>query len=722
MSSTAVQGLDVNDDDLKKRGFRTLILGVHRVIYVEPPSSAMFNPGKDVLERYKAVSQTLPSVRWFLRQIIGLAPIHCFAIVSISAITAVQQTMHTYMTNRMLNLIETGYRTNRMESRTILVLLGVRTLSAALSMALNHISTRSETCLEDRSNLHFEYLTMQATLAKIYVHGPDHVDAHRAETWDTNPWRLFERLIEFGSTVFSAISDGVLFYKLLSDENNKWFAPGVMVMWTLRAMPFLSSQVTRMWTNGVLWHVANPDYLRMGRVKKMTQSKCAYRQECMNLNLGQYIISEYGQNAKRLELAGVHMDSYPLRMLHSTFDPKSIIHSAVNQAPTLYYILNAVMGKKTVSFATISSVQSSSQMLQHRLSVIFGGRRDSLFDQMSNIQKLHQSTIHPPDSDEELAAYPAEKCDSQGMMIDFRNVTFNYSGSKTIRPAIDNVSFTIQPGQLVVIVGANGSGKTSMVKLLTRMHEPTTGEILVDGQPASSFRLRDLRESTATLSQDHNLFDGFSVHGNVALGRYTRIEDTDLVENALNLGGASEIVGKMKNQGATVLVPLTTKSFMYSTKRKVTDLYEELEKPGDVSGGEKQRLVAARTFFRMNTGGLRLLVADEPSAAMDPLGEFELFTRLREARKGKTVIFITHRFGHLTKHADVILCMKEGKLVEQGSHAELIAKKGEYYDLYNVQAQAFIDTETSNDSPSDTILEGGTSGEISEEAQTMRMT
>jgi ABC-type sugar transport system ATPase subunit len=171
---------------------------------------------------------------------------------------------------------------------------------------------------------------------------------------------------------------------------------------------------------------------------------------------------------------------------------------------------------------------------------------------------------------------------SDTMMIS--NVTFNYSGSKTIRPAIDNVSFTIQPGQLVVIVGANGSGKTSMVKLLTRMHEPTTGEILVDGQPASSFRLRDLRESTATLSQDHNLFDGFSVHGNVALGRYTRIEDTDLVENALNLGGASEIVGKMKNQGATVLVPLTTKSFMYSTKREVTDLYEELEKPGDVSG------------------------------------------------------------------------------------------------------------------------------------------
>jgi ABC-type multidrug transport system fused ATPase/permease subunit len=97
----------------------------------------------------------------------------------------------------------------------------------------------------------------------------------------------------------------------------------------------------------------------------------------------------------------------------------------------------------------------------------------------------------------------------------------------------------------------------------------------------------------------------------------------------------------------------------------------------------------ARTFMRMNTGTVRLVVVDEPSSAMDPAGEYELFKRLREARQGKTMIFITHRFGHLTKHADLILCMKEGKLVEQGTHAELIAMEGEYFDLYNIQAQAF---------------------------------
>jgi hypothetical protein len=117
-------------------------------------------------------------------------------------------------------------------------------------------------------------------------------------------------------------------------------------------------------------------------------------------------------------------------------------------------------------------------------------------------------------------------------------------------------------------------------------------------------------------------------------------------------------------------------------------------------------LNSARTFMRMNDGAIRLVVVDEPSAAMDPAGEYKLFKHLREARQGKTMIFITHRFGHLTKHADLILCMKEGKLVEQGTHAELVAQKGEYFELYNVQAQAFVTETQSGSSSSETESKG----------------
>ncbi|KAE9403125.1 P-loop containing nucleoside triphosphate hydrolase protein [Gymnopus androsaceus JB14] len=109
----------------------------------------------------------------------------------------------------------------------------------------------------------------------------------------------------------------------------------------------------------------------------------------------------------------------------------------------------------------------------------------------------------------------------------------------------------------------------------------------------------------------------------------------------------------------------------------------------NISGGERQRLVASRTFMRFHSDQIKFVAVDEPSSALDPEGELELFNNLREARTNKTMIFVTHRFGHLTKYADKILCMKEGKVEEFGTHVELMAKEGEYCKMYNIQAKAF---------------------------------
>jgi ABC-type multidrug transport system fused ATPase/permease subunit len=276
-----------------------------------------------------------------------------------------------------------------------------------------------------------------------------------------------------------------------------------------------------------------------------------------------------------------------------------------------------------------------------------------------------------------------------------------------------------------VIVGPNGVGKSTLVKLLTRLFEPTSGTVLVDGQDAKSYRLKDLREASAVLSQEHQVLGGVSVAEGVGLGRWQHKDDRALVDEALRLGGAQGLVRKLAKGSDTILRPAQTKMEMgVRPGHDLWPIYEQLEKEAEVSGAsvattilllltclglqvakssgssrewsEERRkpladvsLHSARTFMRINTSAVRMVVVDEPSSAMDPAGEYELFKRLREARSGKTMIFITHRFGHLTKHADMILCMKDGRLVEQGTHAELVAKKGEYYDLYNVQAQAF---------------------------------
>jgi ABC-type multidrug transport system fused ATPase/permease subunit len=166
-----------------------------------------------------------------------------------------------------------------------------------------------------------------------------------------------------------------------------------------------------------------------------------------------------------------------------------------------------------------------------------------------------------------------------------RNVTFTYPASKTDTPAISDLSFFIAPGQLVVIVGPNGVGKSTLVKLLTRMHEPTSGTVMVDGQDARTFRLKDLREASAVLSQDHEILGGVSVMESVGLGRWKHKDDQDLIEQAMRQGGAQGLVRKFAQGGETVLRPAKTKSGIgLIPGHSLTKVYEKLEKEADVSG------------------------------------------------------------------------------------------------------------------------------------------
>jgi ABC-type multidrug transport system fused ATPase/permease subunit len=236
-------------------------------------------------------------------------------------------------------------------------------------------------------------------------------------------------------------------------------------------------------------------------------------------------------------------------------------------------------------------------------------------------------------------------------------VSFNYPTSQSTRPAIENVSITLGAGQLIVIVGANGSGKTSLVKLLTRLHDPSSGEIMIDGFRSDEYRVQELRRATALLSQDHALFP-LSIRENIALGRpYAPDTHGDLaIAEAAQKGGADGFIRKFAQKYDTVLNPVQTKdSYGLNPQHAIMKLHAKIEKTTEVSGGERQRLVAARTFMRISDEKVKLVIVDEPSAAMDPAGEYELFKHLREARPGRTMVFITHRFGHLTKHADLIL-------------------------------------------------------------------
>jgi ABC-type multidrug transport system fused ATPase/permease subunit len=283
-----------------------------------------------------------------------------------------------------------------------------------------------------------------------------------------------------------------------------------------------------------------------------------------------------------------------------------------------------------------------------------------------------------------------------GISIEFRNVSFRY--------ALRNVSFKIKAGRLCVIVGTNGSGKSTILKLISRIYDPIEGMILINDHNIKSLRLADLRTAMSILFQDFTHFP-LSIRENIGLGNPALAHDDDKIREAARLGGAEEFIDELLDGFNSYLdhpvrnhyPPLVEGTMMASGRR--ADFSAVKEAGGlhsnypDLSGGQWQRLAVSRTFMRSlaseTESSAGILLFDEPSASLDPVAEHDLFERLRKLRGNKTMIFSTHRFGNLTRHADLILYMDQ-TVQEQGTHDELMSKEGEYARMWNLQANAFI--------------------------------
>lgn len=234
------------------------------------------------------------------------------------------------------------------------------------------------------------------------------------------------------------------------------------------------------------------------------------------------------------------------------------------------------------------------------------------------------------------------------------------------REILQDINLEIKKGQKIALVGYNGAGKTTLVKLLMRLYDPCSGAILRNGQDIRSLKLSDYRKGIGAVFQDFKLYAA-SLRENVVMDLCSMDkQETYRVEHALHRAGFDLSGQKLKYQIET---PLTT----------------EFEKDGvNLSGGESQKVAIARTLYRNHD----LIIMDEPSSALDPASEFKLNQELKEIAEDKTVIFISHRLA-TARDADCIYMMKEGRIVEQGTHAQLLNLGGEYCRMWELQAQAY---------------------------------
>lgn len=256
-----------------------------------------------------------------------------------------------------------------------------------------------------------------------------------------------------------------------------------------------------------------------------------------------------------------------------------------------------------------------------------------------------------------------KKLEQEGIQkIEFKNVSFTYPGASAA--ALNNVSFSIFAREKVALVGENGSGKSTIIKLICRLYDIDAGSILINGKNIKEYDIDEYRKELGIIFQDYSKYD-LTIKENIAISDVEQIENTERIEKAASKSGIDEVILPFENE--------------YDQQ-----LGKNFKGGVELSGGQWQKLAISRAFFRDSS----LLLFDEPSSSLDAKSEEYFFDRINEMSEDKMVIFITHKLSGATM-SDKIIVLKDGHIEEEGTHDELIIKNGHYAHLYTIQAKRF---------------------------------
>lgn len=285
---------------------------------------------------------------------------------------------------------------------------------------------------------------------------------------------------------------------------------------------------------------------------------------------------------------------------------------------------------------------------------------NNLFEYSIRFRELYMVFVAKPVFEDGVVEFPKLK---KGPQIQVQNVSFNYPNSDKL--IFKNLSINIKAGEKLAIVGHNGAGKTTLVKLLCRIYKPAGGKILVDGQDLAQLKVDSWYQNMGVLFQEFNTYPQLTVRENIAIGNPNEPVDELALRLAAQSADASEFIEEFPNKYDQIL----------------SEKFKGGVRP---STGQWQKLAIARFFYR----NAPLVIFDEPTASIDAVSEYNIFNRIYDFFKDKTVIIISHRFSTV-RNADRIIVLDHGEVLEEGSHTDLMAKDGYYAKAFNLQAKGY---------------------------------
>jgi len=335
----------------------------------------------------------------------------------------------------------------------------------------------------------------------------------------------------------------------------------------------------------------------------------------------------------------------------------SMIGTAGYYSAYVYVIWRTVTGSLsigTLTFLTGAIVQASGNIQQ-----IFSSL-SSIADQALFLTDLLAFFEMQPTIRSKPHALPAPRPIVSG--FEFRNVSFRYPG--TSRLVLNSLDFHLRAGERVALIGKNGEGKTTLVKLMTRLYDPVEGQVLLDGVDLREYNLEDLYREIGVIFQDFMRYE-MTARENIAVGRIDEINNLPLLKTAADKSMADEVIERLPRDYEQMLG-------------------RRFESGVDLSGGEWQKIALARAYLR----DAQVLILDEPTAALDARSEFEVFQRFAELTAGKSALFISHRFSTV-RMADRIVVLENGRIAEDGNHEKLLNLGGRYAEMFEMQAASY---------------------------------